>query len=208
MFPDTPERFGAIGAASPERIRSAFETLRRAWPAGQGEPSRESLYSVLAVSGLESSYGVGFGSGINNWGAIQCSHGPPCGDTCIEWGDSHSDGTSYRWCYRRYPTAEDGARDLASLLIRRVGVGILSAGNSRTLAEAMYKARYYEGIGPDPEARISRYAAALQGCFNQIGEALGAPASGGSGEPARGSLAFLLAAGAAAYLWKRRKRRG
>jgi hypothetical protein len=163
------------------------------------------LTSVLAVAGLETAYGTGFGEGRNNWGAIQCKSRPPCGPDCFEWGDKHSDGTDYRWCYKRYATPEEGARDLADELIRRVGIGVLGSRIPRTLAAAMYDSRYYEGRGDTRDERIDGYAAALSSRFKEIDAALGAaaPSPQPGGSDGSGGLIALGAAILAAAWWRR-----
>ncbi len=40
---------------------------------------------------------------LNNWGAVQCGHGPPCGAGCWEATDFHVKNgvrTPYQWCYQ------------------------------------------------------------------------------------------------------------
>lgn len=185
----------ALGGGTPSaRIRAAFNTLADAWLDIGGIPPSQALYSVLAVAGLESSYG---NVATHNWGSIQCGHGPPCGDDCVELGDTHADGSGYKWCYRRYNTARDGALDLARLLIRRVGMETLSAGNMTSLARAMKEARYYE-------LAEEKYAAHLEARYRDVLSAMGAPPPPRS-EGGSGWLVVLIGALGAAWVASRRR---
>jgi hypothetical protein len=211
MFPERgPFLLESIGAVGGDAIRRAYATLDRAWPSDMPK-SQEAIYSVLAVAGLETVYGTGFGHGRNNWGAIQCGHGPPCGSDCFSWGDKHADGTGYVWCYRNEPTQEAAAAYLASFLKRKVGSEVLMLGSPRRLAEAMYDAHYYEGRGATREERVSGYAAALESRFREIAAAADGKAGPWQTIPAgsEGGGVFLLGTlAAAAFIWKRRARRG
>lgn len=202
-----------VAEATANRIRAAHSAAVPAWRS-LGHPAHPSdekaIRLVLAVAGLESGYGVGFGTGVNNWGAIQCSHGPPCGDSCIQWGDTHADGSGYTWCYRRYPTPQDGAADLARLLIKKAGLDVMRAGEPYALARKMYEGKYFEGRDPTPatpltaedkEAIVRKYGDGLAARLGDINDVLGAPSTppdgGVSGWPiiviAGVALAALLA---------------
>ena len=177
-----------------DRIKWAFGTLSDAWLDIGGPPPVHALYSVLAVSGIESGYGS---HSSNNWGGIQCGHGPPCGEDCFELGDKHSDGTGYVWCYRRWKTPRDGAKGLADLLIRKVGIDVLSRGDMRGLAAAMKRAKWYEA----PE---SKYAEALEIRWRELTSVLGNPA-GSAHDGGGGWIVLLIGALGAAALMRRRR---
>lgn len=181
------------GGAPTERIRAAYGTLADAWLDIGGMPPPEALYAVLSVAGVESSYG---NVSYHNWGSIQCGHGPPCGDDCIELGDSHADGTGYRWCYKRYKTARDGAYGLASLLVRRVGLETLSSGDPAGVAAAMKKAGYYE-------LAEEKYAAALSARYKDVLSVMGASSGGGKGDGS-GWAVLIIGAIGAALMFRRR----
>jgi hypothetical protein len=208
VFPVTHPPSSELGAAaSPDRIRNARDVLRSAWPSEAGPADEGAVRLVLAVAGLESGYGVGFGDGVNNWGAIQCGHGPPCGDTCIPWGDKHSDGTGYQYCFKKYASPAAGARDLVSLLARKVGPGVLSTGNPDVLASAMYDAHYYEGYGNTREERVSGYAKGLKNRLAEVGSALG-PAQSSASTQGRSYAPLFLGSVALGLLIAKRRRRG
>lgn len=144
------------------------------------EPTLAELQAVHATGALESGYGrwwcpasgayacpgpgcrcveIEKGRTSNNWGAVQCSNKPPCGPTCFEHQDSipQADGSSkwYRWCYKRYPTPEEGAADVIRFMQR---MGVLdvarSTASSFRVAERMYDQKYYGGFGATRLERI------------------------------------------------------
>ncbi len=187
----------ALGGVSSERIRAAFDTLADAWLDIGGIPPRSALYAVLAVAGVESGYGA---VSTNNWGSIQCGHGPPCGNDCVPLGDTHADGEGYTWCYRRYGTPREGALSLAQLLVKRIGLETLSSGEPRHTAAAMKRAGYYE-------LEESKYADALSARYRDVLTAMGVSPAAPSADvgPKSGSGWALLVIGAvgAALLWRR-----
>ncbi len=141
----------------------ARAVLRAAFAAeGIGSPVLAELQAVGAVGRFEGNYGAAFG-GANNWGAIQANHGPPCdGVTCVEVGDTHADGSGYRWCYRKYSSPEAGARDLVRTLYKRSGVPEAArAGDSTAMANAMRASGYFEAPADKYAAGIARNAAAI-----------------------------------------------
>lgn len=70
---------------------------------------------------------------LNNWGAIQCGHGPPCGANCFEVSDYNvlPDGSHqwFNWCYRDDPTREEAARVFIETLYKK-RPNLLAAANS------------------------------------------------------------------------------
>ncbi len=108
-------------ASQDDSHRFGREVLKRVWPLVTGhEATLPELQIAGAQAHLESNYGqanytnkvTGEKSGvINNWGAVQ-SGKPPCGAGGFEASDTRADGTAYTWCYKRYPTPDDGARHL------------------------------------------------------------------------------------------------
>lgn len=134
-------------AQAREILRRAF--IRYAMP----DPRRSELQIVGAVGRFEGVYGTAWG-GANNWGAIQCPHGPPCGNDCVEAQDTHAGGEAYQWCFKRYATPDDGAYDLLREMYRRKGVhDAARTGDARAVALAMYRTRYFEGHCAHPENR-------------------------------------------------------
>jgi hypothetical protein len=194
---------------SAEQDRWARGVLRAAYVArGLPTPTRAELQASQAVARFEGGYGLGWPSSVqpppHNWGAIQCGHTAPCGAGCFEHGDSHADGSSYRGCFRRYPTPVDGAADLLRELYRRPGVPeAMRAGDPAAIARAMRVSGYFE-------APASRYADAIdrnaQAVASSLGEPLAvgvsAPSSRGSG-PAWWAWGAAAAALVAAWRWSR-----
>ncbi|HEU5316758.1 MAG TPA: peptidoglycan-binding domain-containing protein, partial [Chloroflexota bacterium] len=147
-------------------------------------PSLAELQIVGAVATLEGSYGRGtyrlldHASGAtiattsdsNNWGAIQCGHGPPCGGDCFLTTDSDPKKRTadnprgfFDWCYRRYPTPEHGAADLIKLLtVKRPGShAAMKRGDVDAFSRDMYETHYYGGTSSNPETNIDRHAATV-----------------------------------------------
>lgn len=60
---------------------------------------------------------------LNNWGAIQCGHKPPCGENCFEVSDYDvlPDGSHkpFNWCYRDDPTRAIAARVFIETLYKK-----------------------------------------------------------------------------------------
>ncbi len=164
------------------------------------EPTARRVQAVMAVGRFEGRYGSAFGTDVNNWGAMQASHGPPCGDGSVEVKDHHANGTPYQWCYTRWSTPVDGATALAKRLLGRPGIlQAVDTGSAYDMAEAMYKTGYYEGRGT-PEQAILGYAKTIHSQIVEIAKNTGEPyalsgaAGGGSG--ARPSGQSINAAGA------------
>lgn len=135
---------------------------------GMAAPTLSELQGVGGIGNLEGLYGSAFG-GANNWGAIQCGHGPPCHANCVEVGDTHADGSGYQWCYRRYPTPTAGASDLVRELYRRELVPeSLRAGDAQATAKHMRATGYFE-------APADKYARGIAQRAEQIASALGEP---------------------------------
>lgn len=133
----------------------ARQILERAVP---GIVSAESLL-VRIISVLESHYGDtwrGPGVGSHNWGSITA--GPAWDGETFEYRDSRWNPEtkrqeSYVTRFRRYPTAEAGARDLHSLLTRgrhAVAAQLARAGRWGDISAAIGPGGtgYYQGHGP------------------------------------------------------------
>lgn len=128
-----------------------------AWRAEHGrEPSAAELLYSLGVAKLETSWGRGWKGamvGSNNWGAVQCGKGVDQ-STCIEYEDSHSDGTKYKVGFRSYPTPVEGARDVVRHLTRHrpltwaVMRRPIESATINDFARAMREERYYGGFCP------------------------------------------------------------
>jgi hypothetical protein len=144
------------------RDQWARGVLERAWPEG---PTLQALQIVQAVGRFEGGYGHANDpawAGSNNWGAIQCGHGPPCGVDCFEHADTHADGTPYTTCFRRYPSAIDGARGLVHELLRRPAVaGVIDSGNATAVANAMHASKYFEATASSYAKNLFRNAQAI-----------------------------------------------
>jgi hypothetical protein len=170
----------------------ARDVLLRAWPSSLPAPSSAELLGVQAVGRHEGFYGFASKppgwAGSNNWGAIQCGHGPPCdGTDCFEAGDHTATGAAYRTCFRIYKTAEAGAAGLIRELYRRPSVAeALRAGDLSAVALAMRQTGYHETAPAIYAAALERNAAAIR-------EALGeAPPSVAAGQRSSGSKLLEL----------------
>ncbi len=141
-------------------------------------PSLGERQYLQAVGCLESTYGGGWkgaGVGYNNIGAIQGGR-PPCDPaTEFETGDTHEDGTGYRWCYKKYPTLLDGWIDLVRTLYvkgggyDRSGVRLLAANNEFMKAvEEQRRTHYFE-------APLTRYQGSIDSCLKELTSVLGEP---------------------------------
>jgi hypothetical protein len=102
-----------------------------------------------------------------NYGAMQCGARPDkngnCPEGCFRAGDSSPVTGAYQACFQVHPSAEAGAAAFAKLvLVSRPGIAAaLPSGDAQLIAEAMHRARYYEGFGATVEIRIRGYAEAI-----------------------------------------------
>lgn len=131
-------------------------------------PGLTEIQAVQAVARGESNYGAA--RGHNNWGSIQCKHGPPCVEgECFELTDHHGDGTPYQWCYRSWPTPLAGAAAFVANLYGRKDVpAALRSGSAAAVAGAMAASGYFElGVG--------QYATGIAFNAKAIAKALGEP---------------------------------
>lgn len=134
------------------------------------EPTQGEVSAEAGVASLETSYGDGWkgpGKGSNNQGAIQCGSGWK-GDR-FSYIDTHPnpDGTStpYRIDFRKYPTPNDGWRDLCRVVYINRGRSIVRA-SARVndwlgVSRGLHSTGYYEGFGKTVEDRIRNHYRAL-----------------------------------------------
>lgn len=187
--------------------RAARDVLLSIWHGVTKEdPALPELQIVQAIGRFEGGYGAPNsppGWPANNWGAVQCRHGPPCVEgECSEIGDTHADGSSYRYCYRIYPTPEAGAAHLVRLLtVDRPNV-LLEAkkGSAQGVAEAMRKTGYFE-------APADKYAKAIYSNAKTIAANMGEQLMVSLGTTARSPLLWIGVAAAAVLAlraWGRR----
>lgn len=137
------------------------------------DPSRLSLLT-RAVSMVEAQYGAGWlpgdpGEGSNNWGSITgkfLGQSFPHKDSRPE---TQPDGSTvqveYTTDYRKYPTPEAGANDLARLLQSKYSEAVAAVPDWTEVARQLYG--YYLGTGPREQA-IQDYAQALSTRAAQI----------------------------------------
>lgn len=177
------------------------EHLSAAWLGVFGEtPALHELQLVQGVARLESGYGrgqyrnkvTGEVAVLNNWGATQCGHGPPCGSNCFEVTDTHADGSPYNWCYHRFSTPEEGASHYLKTISRIVARsqlgwnGALASRSSDTFVRSMKEGGYFE-------LALEKYQERVWNSINAIAQSLGeevavvreegvVPADGGSEE--------------------------
>lgn len=114
---------------SPESHVRGRKAIAAAWPIVTGaEATLPELQIAGAQAQLESAYGhapyknkvTGELRVINNWGAQQCGHGPPCGADCFEVSDTHEDGTQYNYCYAVFPQTPDGDAQAAEFYVKAI----------------------------------------------------------------------------------------
>ena len=162
--------------------------LSAAWESVFGRPPELwEIQPVQAVARLESGYGrgsyknavTGESAVINNWGATQCNHGPPCGDSCFEVTDHHADGSAYNWCYNRYDTPAQGAaaflRIIKRIVDKKVGWdAALGARSTDTFVAAMKSGGYFE-------APLQKYQDKVWNLAQDIASTLGEQMAVGKG---------------------------
>lgn len=198
----------------------ARAVLKDVWSSVTGrEPSLPELQYAQAVGMLESHYGdgwvhakspLGAGAGSNNWGAVQCKHGPPSvPGECFETTDHHPDGRPYQWCYRIYATPQDGAAGMLKLLTvaRPTTWKAMQAGDTYGASYALYG--YYGGKGSKDKA-VSDHAKLCYHNAKQIAASLGEPLALTSPPSAYGSAGVGVAVvlglvGLAYYLLRNRR---
>ncbi len=117
-------------------------------------PSLAELQYAHAIAYLETRYGKGWKDqmdGSNNWGAVQCREGSTL--PCIEWEDSHPDGTKYPQRFRAYDSPVEGAIDVINnvFTIRPKTKSALSDAKATTYraSYAMRREKYYGGFCPN-----------------------------------------------------------
>jgi len=125
-------------------------------------------------------------TGTNNWGAVQCTHLPPCDPAnCFEATDTHENGTYYRACFRKYPTPADGAEHMIRTLYiggapgasndRRMMRDAANSGSIDIFAGALRSTGYFE-------LKLSEYIEGMtrhmQALTNALGEPMPAVTSG------------------------------
>lgn len=150
----------------------ARAVLLRIWATTTGEEaSLPELQIAQAIGRFEGRYGFkSDGTQHNNWGGVQCAKGPPCAPDCFEYGDTHGDGTAYRWCLRRYPTPDAGASDMVRLItIKRPSVwAAMRMGDAGLVASEMRRTGYHE-------TAVGKYRDAIVSNAKSIAKALGEP---------------------------------
>ena len=135
-------------------------------------PTLGEVQTVQAIGRHEGSYGLATKPaawvGSNNWGAVQCGHGAPCGASCFETTDTHADGTKYTWCYKKYPDAVTAAADLIRLVTekRPTTWQAMRDGDADAVARTMGETHYHE-------SKVEKYAAAVARNARELAEHLG-----------------------------------
>lgn len=142
-----------------------------------GLTDAESFY-LRMVAKSESGYGSGWrppGTGSNNWGAITA--GPNWTGPTFEYFDRRADGTPYVAKFRVYPTAYEGAKDLARVLLKSNVRAALAQGDFYGAVRAQIDENKYTGSPPATPAPV--YAQRLiengQSIQRATGEALAFP---------------------------------
>lgn len=179
----------------------AREILLKAFKKVVGrDPTLAEIQLAQSVALGESGYGRGWHKSKSrstgpwppmNWGAIQTGRKPDENGQCpvgsFDYGDTSPDTGAYRMCFKAYPSHEAGAEDLIRVLFlsKRKGnyavsraEGNLQAAQNQSITEfstAMYDTGYYEGFGPNREARINWHKKYMVDKLNSITKALNEP---------------------------------
>ena len=180
------------------------EMILKCWPdVVGGTPAMPELQLVQAKARQESNYGKASFRGpegsavLNNWGSVQCSHGPPCGDDCFLVTDSHTDGSKFDFCYKRYPDSESGCRDfLFNLLVnphfhRSQVLAAAQSGSITDFAQAIFDTHYSE-LRVDKQ--IESYTNNVNAICNNLGEepAVHVESGGGASDSSDDTFPLLL----------------
>lgn len=158
--------------------REALDVIEAAYVSlYDSKPEPVEARQLAALAWIETNYGMGWkgsGRGSNNWGAVQvsCKSDKPK----FTSRDTHSDGTKYVACFRSYLTPVEGARDMIRIATKTPEEkAAFKSGSSKKIAEAMFKAGYYEGIGESPSIRIAGRAKLQAAGYNHVAKGLGMP---------------------------------
>jgi murein DD-endopeptidase MepM/ murein hydrolase activator NlpD len=178
----------SIPTLKADKHKWARDILERAFIKVMGrEPTLTELQLAQSVALIETTYGTGWkgeGRNSNNWGAIQCSDcpnkGKPVNGKCPpgSFYQQDSNPTSsgkqqiYHWCYKSYPTPEDGAAGLIKQIFinkNRKDLTLEAAENKsvKDFSAAMYDSKYYAGTKPTREGNINSH-------FNKMNKAIAA----------------------------------
>lgn len=151
------------------------------------EPSESEVRLLMAVGYLETKYGTAWKKGLNgagsfNMGAIQAWgwQGDTFGHLDTKPNDNKSGNTVYEAKFRKYPTAEAGWADLAATVYKHHGRDAVrraaQAGDIGEFSRLMYTTGYYQGFGPNPEARIANHIGQVTTAMQAANRTLGEPA--------------------------------
>lgn len=206
--------------------KQAREIILSAWLSlpQLGAPTLPQLQLAQAVALGESGYGQGWKNECaqsHNWGATQIGMGTeekPCPENTCNTKDSYPTATGasvgYVACLKVYPDDLAGAADMIRTLMKPNALEASKSGSADALSRAMYKNRYYLGIGKDEATRIRWYTKRLAEQVASVAKGLGEPdfnlhaASRGGSGGAGGALVGLAAlglGGGALWLLSRRK---
>ena len=143
-------------------------------------PSKPEAMLLLAVGRLESGYGdwwKGAGIGSNNMGAITAG-ATWTGGTFV-YQDSYPDSNGvnhvYTTKFRKYPTPQEGWRDLAEVMYEQRPSVMAEAtqGDVYWVSRALYLTHYYAGFGKTPDERIANHYRRLDQIVRSIAAELG-----------------------------------
>ncbi len=156
---------GAVGVGGVS-TEAAAVIVERVWPRELLEPSPFAVQVALAIARHETGYGAWpAGStmeGSNNWGAVQCTERPielpwigsvACASPgCALHGDRFPDGRSFRACFRRYASHDEGAADFLRHLVKLrplTRAGLARGASARDVCAAMHREHYFGGLCPE-----------------------------------------------------------
>lgn len=165
--------------------RWAYETAKRALPS-IAEPGIQYLVTVARGEGFYGKGWKGPGVGSNNWGAVQGKGNAGS----FPNQDHHADGKAYTGEFKKYLTPEDGAKDMAKVLLKPNVLNALSNGDLEGAVKAQHANGYFE---LDPK----KYFDAVQRNYAQLVSNLGwSPVLTSAAKKGMGMLLVLaLAAG-------------
>lgn len=146
--------------------RGARQILEEAFLAVMGrEATPAEMQYLQSVAVLETGYGNTWKRnmiGSNNWGAIHCPGNRQNDPNCVQYTDSHPDGTQFTVSFKKYDTPKEGAADLVRKIFKdrpKTAAALANGGTVMDASFAMRREKYYGGFCPKATAQYGAQAA-------------------------------------------------